>query len=113
VKLCVIGQLGIGKTSLISKYLKSKKELLFAHLKNEHTKSAGSLSVYSSQEIFYASSAAKSVASRASNISKPSTKELISDIEKLIYLYKDEFPIETEIWDTVGQERFNEEFTYS
>ena len=37
----------------------------------------------------------------------------ISDIEKMQFIYRDEFPVDIEIWDTVGQEKFNELFIYS
>ena len=37
----------------------------------------------------------------------------IKDVEKIRYLYKDEFPIEVELWDTVGVEKFNENYMYS
>lgn len=37
----------------------------------------------------------------------------ISDIEHLQFLYKDEYPIDVEIWDTVGEEKYNELYTYS
>jgi len=37
----------------------------------------------------------------------------ISDIEKVAFLYKDEVPVKVELWDTVGQEKFNESFIYS
>ena len=37
---------------------------------------------------------------------------VISDIEKLIFLYRDEYPVRVEIWDTLDA-KFNENYTYS
>jgi len=28
-------------------------------------------------------------------------------------LYKDQYPVDIELWDTVGQEKFNENYIYS
>jgi GTPase SAR1 family protein len=37
----------------------------------------------------------------------------ISDIEKVNFLYKDECPVKVQIWDTVGLEKYSENFIYS
>jgi GTPase SAR1 family protein len=41
----------------------------------------------------------------------------IRDIESFIYMYKEElqdggYPVEVEIWDTVGQEKYDEKYLY-
>ena len=41
------------------------------------------------------------------------SRQSISDIEKLSYLYNNEFAVDLEIWDSVGLEKFNEKFMYS
>ena len=41
------------------------------------------------------------------------TKPINSDIDELRYLYKDEFPVNVEIWDSVGIEKHNELFVYT
>ena len=38
---------------------------------------------------------------------------MLTDIEEIRYLYKDEFPVKVEIWDSVGIEKYNEKFVYS
>jgi hypothetical protein len=47
------------------------------------------------------------------NILVNNCRQSISDIEKLVYLYKNEYPVDVEIWDSVGLEKFNEMFMYS
>ena len=37
----------------------------------------------------------------------------ISDIEKVQFFFKDEYPVDVEIWDTVGQEKHNSQYIYS
>ena len=46
------------------------------------------------------------------NISNNNFKE-VSDIEEFVFLYQDQVPVDVEIWDTTGQERFNQEYIYS
>lgn len=37
----------------------------------------------------------------------------ISDVEKFTFLYKNETPVYIELWDTVGQEKFNSNYIFS
>ena len=41
------------------------------------------------------------------------SKPTIQDIERLRYLYKDEVPVDIELWDTVGQEKYDDLYYFT
>ena len=57
----------------------------------------------------------KAQVDRAANSQEKSKRRrsIRTGIEKLQYLYKDQVYLNVEVWDTVGQEKFNEEYIYS
>ena len=93
IKIIVVGNMKIGKTQLIAKYIKNKRLDEYIHL-------------YSQSSI-----------SEVSTMTKEKGAFEIRDIESFINMYKEElqdggYPVEVEIWDTVGQEKYDEKYLY-
>lgn len=131
IKLCIIGKHGIGKTKLISKYISKKREML-NQSKIERIGTNTFTRKQSDGLISYSQGSQNKIGSHTSNAFTPihlssdkfndsddtypantNLRHSISDIEKLVYLYKNEYPVDVEIWDSVGLEKFNEMFMYS
>lgn len=119
LKICVIGKLGVGKTSLIMNYVKQKYD------QQRNQEGSSQLSFYGtsnrlsrvSQEFLTTLGTNKEDKKPKhfvfSDKSSSGVNQEISDIEKMQFIYRDEHPVDIEIWDTVGQEKFNELFIYS
>ena len=108
-KICVLGPLGVGKTNLIMQYIQAKKAennpKAQKRVSTQYDESKTNIDP--EEEVIFEN--VEGVA--PADVTDDSIS--ISDVEKFTFLYKNNTPVIVELWDTVGQEKFNNNYIYT